>query len=105
MEMEFSWPYLIIALGIVGFIGDMGFRYKRESATISHNQSIERKKIDVIKQQADIAQSEIGKLKSEIEDMKEEKNQLTRDIKFCKEKLTELEARDRRRGTNRLEEE
>ena len=87
----------------MGFLLDMAFRCKKEISTIQHNQSGVRKTIEVTKKKADGAQKAIGDVKVEIVNMKSERTRLTQDIEIAKEKLADLETRDKRRGTGRMQ--
>ena len=101
--MEISWPYLAVALGLLGFILEMALRFRRDMFTVRHEQSGLRRQIDITRKKGSEQQKIVAEFKTEIADLKSEKQSLARDIEIAKETLAELETRAERRSSKRLE--
>lgn len=98
-----SWPYIAVALGLLGFILEMALRFRRDMTTVRHEQSGVRRQIEEARRKGAEQQKVVGEFKSEIADFKNEKKSLTTNIEIAKEKLEDLETREKRRSSTRLE--
>jgi len=101
--MEMSWPYIAVALGLLGFLLEMALRFRREMTKVRHDQSGVRREIEVARRKGADQQKIVTEFKTEIADLKTEKKSLARDIEIAREKLEELETRAKRRTSTRLE--
>jgi chromosome segregation ATPase len=81
----------------------MSLRFRRDMTTVRYEQSGVRRQIEEARRKGADQQKVVGEFKSKIADLKNEKKSMTTNIEIAKEKLEDLQTREKRRSSTRLE--
>ena len=96
-----DWVYFAIAVGLVGFLIQLGVRYRGQSVLAEARQEAARSAITKTERRIAKVQAKIDATQSNMNSLKEEQDNLTRDVKEVRAQLKELEEREQRRRPTR----
>jgi hypothetical protein len=95
------WVYLVVSVGLVGFLIEMWLDYKKKAGQLKAGQEKVRQSIAMHQAATAEAQREAEKSRFRVEELKQEKAALSHDINWDKETLKELEEKAQRRSLTR----
>ena len=96
-----DWVYFAIAVGLVGFLIQMGVRYRGQSVVARTRAEAARLAIAKTERRIGKVQAKIDAAQTNINTVKEEKESLEGDVKQARASLKELEEKEARRRPTR----